>query len=83
MVTTGAVTKRVDRLVASGLVLRRGSGDDGRGRIVALTPAGLRVIDEAFAAHVRNEERLLAAFTPEQRRQLEELLRVWGRALGV
>lgn len=83
MVTTGAVTKRVDRLVASGLVVRRGSDDDGRGRVIALTAAGRRLIDDAFAAHVRNEQRLLAGLRPEQRRALESLLREWGAALGV
>lgn len=83
MVTTGAVTKRVDRLVTSGLVARGADADDGRGRVIRLTPAGLRVIDEAFAAHLANEERLLAGLTPAQRRSLEALLREWGAALGV
>lgn len=83
MVTTGAVTKRVDRLVASGLVVRRESDDDGRGRTIALTPAGRRVIDDAFAAHVRNEARLLAGLSPAQRGDVERLLRAWGTALGV
>ncbi|HBS75331.1 MAG TPA: MarR family transcriptional regulator, partial [Microbacterium sp.] len=40
MVTTGAVTKRLDRLEAAGLVARRTSESDGRGRVVALTAAG-------------------------------------------
>ena len=38
MVTSGAVTKRVDRLVAQGLVERSVSETDGRGRVIALTP---------------------------------------------
>lgn len=83
MVTTGAVTKRVDRLVASGLVARDADADDGRGRVIRLTPAGRRVIDAAFAAHLSNEERLLAGLDPAQRRALETLLREWGGALGV
>lgn len=83
MVTTGAVTKRVDRLVASGLVARDADADDGRGRVIRLTPAGRRVIDAAFAAHLANEERLLAGLDPAQRRALETLLREWGGALGV
>jgi len=83
MVTTGAVTKRVDRLMASGLVSRSASDDDGRGRVVSLTPEGRRVIDEALVAHVQNEERLLAALSAADRRTLESLLRVWGRSLGV
>lgn len=82
MVTTGAVTKRVDRLVASGLVSREASDEDGRGRVVSLTPEGRRVIDEALVVHVANEERLLSALTPPDRRALESLLRTWGSALG-
>ena len=78
MVTTGAVTKRVDRLEQAGLVKRRRSDDDGRGRVVRLTPAGRRLIDKAFAAHMANEQRLLnEALTPAEVEQLERLLTVW------
>ncbi|MDQ1178440.1 DNA-binding MarR family transcriptional regulator [Microbacterium sp. SORGH_AS 421] len=83
MVTSGAVTKRVDRLLASGLVVRDGDADDGRARVIRLTPAGRRVIDEAFTAHMANEQRLLAGLDAEQRRALEALLRDWGASLGV
>lgn len=38
MVTTGAMTKRIDRLERSGLVTRRRAAGDGRARVVALTP---------------------------------------------
>ena len=37
MVTSGAVTKRVDRLVERGLVTRRVGEHDARGRVIALT----------------------------------------------
>jgi DNA-binding MarR family transcriptional regulator len=77
MVTTGAVSKRLDRLEAAGLVHRRESDADGRGRVVALTEAGRRTIDEAFAAHMSNEARLVESLTPGQRAQLEPLLRAW------
>ena len=40
MVTTGAMTKRIDRLVQSGLVTRRESTTDGRRRVVGLSPKG-------------------------------------------
>ncbi|MDR6692284.1 DNA-binding MarR family transcriptional regulator [Microbacterium sp. 1154] len=83
MVTSGAVTKRVDRLLASGLVVRDDDADDGRARVIRLTPAGRRVIDEAFTAHMANEQRLLARLDAEQRRALEALLRDWGASLGV
>ncbi|MCP2324569.1 DNA-binding MarR family transcriptional regulator [Hamadaea flava] len=77
MVTTGAMTKRIDRLERGGLVTRRPSQTDGRGRVVALTPAGRDLIDQAFAEHMRNERRLLDLLTPEQARQLESLLTTW------
>ncbi|MDZ8173048.1 MarR family winged helix-turn-helix transcriptional regulator [Microbacterium xanthum] len=82
MVTTGAVTKRLDRLETAGLVARRTSASDGRGRVVALTDAGRRVIDDAFAAHMRNEQRLLAGLDEEDRSRLEDLLRRWLHAIG-
>ena len=77
MVTTGAITKRIDRLEAAGLVSRRPSTDDGRSRVVGLTRAGRELIDEAFAAHMRNEARLLRALDPDQRTALETLLAHW------
>ncbi|MFI9381994.1 MarR family winged helix-turn-helix transcriptional regulator [Kutzneria sp. NPDC052558] len=77
MVTTGAMTKRLDRLEAAGLVTRRPSAVDGRGRVVALTPAGRALIDEAFAAHMRNERRMLADLSADEAAKLEELLTTW------
>ena len=77
MVTTGAMTKRIDRLEAAGLVFRRPAGTDGRGRIVGLTTAGRALIDEAFTDHMRNERRLLDELPAEQAQQLEGLLRAW------
>ena len=68
MVSSGAVTKRVDR-------------QDGRGRVVALTEAGRELIDLAFTDHVANERRLLAGLSPAQRSQLADLLEQWGSAL--
>ena len=83
MVTSGAITKRVDRLVASGLVTRRVGDGDGRRRTVALTPRGLALIDRLFVEHMANEHRLLAGLTSRERSQLEGLLERWGRSLGV
>lgn len=77
MVTTGAVSKRVDRLEEAGLVHRRRSDADGRGRMVRLTPAGKRLIDKAFTAHIANEQRLLEILTPSEADQLEKLLKNW------
>ncbi|MFD5467836.1 MarR family winged helix-turn-helix transcriptional regulator [Kitasatospora sp. NPDC127059] len=81
MVTTGAMTKRVDRLERAGLVTRRPAEDDRRGRVVALTEAGLRLIDEAFTAHIRNEHRLLAHLEPSEAAALQTLLTAWQQRL--
>ncbi|MGW4675583.1 MarR family winged helix-turn-helix transcriptional regulator [Streptomyces sp. NPDC004324] len=77
MVTTGAMTKRIDRLERAGLVTRRRSDDDQRGRIVALTRAGRELIDQAFTDHMRNERRLLDLLTPTEATALEGLLTTW------
>lgn len=77
MVTTGAMTKRVDRLERAGLVSRRTSESDGRGRVVALTEEGLELIDRAFSEHMANERRLLEVLTEEEAVRLESLLTKW------
>lgn len=81
MVTGGAVSKRVDRLAERGLVSRRVSEYDGRGRLVALTPAGADLFDQAFAAHLANEHRLVAGLNDLERTRLAHLLEAWGREL--
>lgn len=82
MVTSGAVTKRVDRLVERGLVTRRVGDLDARGRVIALTPEGLALIDRAFEAHMANEHRLLAGLGDLERTRLAALLEAWGRQLA-
>jgi DNA-binding MarR family transcriptional regulator len=82
MVTSGAVTKRVDRLEAAGYVTRTVSSDDGRSRTIALTPEGRELIDDLFPQHVENERRLLAGLSVAEQTQLAALLEKWARALG-
>jgi DNA-binding MarR family transcriptional regulator len=75
MLSSGAMTNRLDRLEARGLLRRRPHPTDRRGVIVVLTPEGRELVDAAVADHVVTESRLLAALTAPQRRQLDELLR--------
>jgi DNA-binding MarR family transcriptional regulator len=82
MVTTGGLTKRVDRLVERGLVERRGDTSDARRRTVALTEAGRELIDRAFTAHMRNERELVDDLSPADAAELERILAAWLRILG-
>ena len=74
MVTSGAVTKRVDRLVRQGLVERTVSATDGRGRVIALTAKGKRVQERLHPLHLANEDRLLEPLDAEERARLGDLL---------
>jgi DNA-binding MarR family transcriptional regulator len=75
MVTSGAVTKRVDRLERQGLVERTVSEDDARGRVIALTPEGKRVQERLHPQHLANEDQLLGALDESERERLAALLR--------
>ncbi|WP_327288151.1 MarR family winged helix-turn-helix transcriptional regulator [Streptomyces sp. NBC_01198] len=82
MVTSGAVSQRLDRLEAGGLVTRTRSEEDARVVHVALTPSGLALIDQALPAHVANEHRLLGALPPSTRTELAATLRTLLLSLG-
>jgi DNA-binding MarR family transcriptional regulator len=82
MVTSSAVTKRIDRLEGAGLVTRTVSEADARSRRIRLTDPGLELIDRLVAEHVANEQRLVAGLTPEERDRLTDLLRRWVALLG-
>lgn len=75
MITSGAVTQRLDRLAARGLVMRTPSPTDGRVVHVSLTAEGLALIDRALPDHVANEHRILAELTDDDRAALTDLLR--------
>jgi DNA-binding MarR family transcriptional regulator len=75
MLSPAAMTNRLDRLEAAGLIRREPHPTSRRSLLVSLTDQGLRVVDAAVAEHVANEESLLSGLTAAQRRQLDDLLR--------
>ena len=75
IVSSGGMTKRLDRLAEAGLVERRPDPADRRATLVRLTRPGKATIDKAVEDHVANEERLLRSLTPDERRDLDDLLR--------
>jgi DNA-binding MarR family transcriptional regulator len=59
--TTGGLTRLVDRMVEAGLVVRQNSSSDRRSIQVLLTEAGQDTLKRAIAAHVESIDRHLVA----------------------
>ncbi|WP_232376559.1 MarR family winged helix-turn-helix transcriptional regulator [Amycolatopsis aidingensis] len=82
MVTSGAITNRIDRLVARELVTREVDPGSRRRVVIDLSVRGRELVDDILLGHVDNENRLLAALNPEEREQLARLLRTLLIGLG-
>lgn len=74
MVTTGAITNRIDRLEARGLVERAGAADR-RKVIVRLTAEGVATVEGVVASHLATEEAILDDLGAAERTRLERSLR--------
>ncbi len=73
--TTGGITRLVDRMVGAGLVARENCPNDRRSIHVVLTPEGRAVLDRAVAAHMDGIERhLMAHLDGSDRAALESAL---------
>ena len=81
MVTSGAITQRLDRLEARGLVTRKPSETDGRGVQVTLTKAGLDLIDTVLPTHVGTEDGCSRG-SRRRAHQLADILRALLESLG-
>jgi DNA-binding MarR family transcriptional regulator len=75
VLSSGAMTNRIDRVEALGLVERRPDPSDRRGTLVALTKEGRQIVDAAVLEHLATEERLLGALSSSERGTLARLLR--------
>jgi DNA-binding MarR family transcriptional regulator len=75
MISSGGMTNRLDRLERAGLVERRPDPNDRRGKLIALTDAGRRVVDATIGRHVANEQRLLSVLTRAEQEMLNALLK--------
>jgi DNA-binding MarR family transcriptional regulator len=78
MLSTSAMTNRLDRLEKRGLIARQTDPDDRRGLIIVLTAAGYALADSLVASHVATEEWMLEALSAEEREQLRALLNKIG-----
>jgi DNA-binding MarR family transcriptional regulator len=81
MISTGAVTNRIDRLEKRGLVKRLKHPSDGRLVLVRLTARGRKKVDAALVDHAASELRLIAGLNAEQRIVMVDLLRALASSI--
>ena len=75
MLTSGAMTNRLDRLEQSGLVERRPEPGDRRGLIVRLTDKGQELIDRALDIRFQHANAAVGSLNEPERLRLLGLLR--------
>lgn len=76
MLTSGAMTNRIDRLEQSGLIKRLADEHDRRRVIVRLTLEGLSLIESAAEIRFKSATDALDCLSQQQRAQLSDLLRI-------
>src|SRR5262245_2225164 len=81
MVTTGAITNRIDRLAQRGLV-ERVAAEDRRKVIIRLTERGHDLVEEVVVAHYATEREILAPLSARQQGEFVRLLRATLLSLG-
>ncbi|MTH79248.1 MarR family winged helix-turn-helix transcriptional regulator [Paracoccus aestuariivivens] len=82
MITSGGLTHRLARLAQAGLIQRVPDPEDGRGLLVQLTERGRQLAETAFREDMRREALLLHVLAPQDRTDLQNLLRRLGTILG-
>jgi DNA-binding MarR family transcriptional regulator len=75
LLTSGAMTNRIDRLEERKLVERVDDPNDRRALKVHLTPDGLRLVDQAIEVRFRAAEDLASRLTEAEMNKLTGLLR--------
>ncbi|GHW63491.1 transcriptional regulator [Vibrio cholerae] len=75
MLSSGAISTRIEQLVQRGLVQRVASEEDRRSCKVTLTEQGIELVDQALNAHVANVDGMLSVLTEQERKQLGQLLK--------
>lgn len=75
LITTGAMTSRLDRLEQRGLIARQADPNDRRGVLIRLTVTGRRFAERAVRAVLAADEAFLAPLSGRQRETLAAALR--------
>jgi len=82
LLSSGAMTHRIDRLEERGLVERETDPDDRRGVLVRLTDEGRELVDKALEARLHLADAQIASLTPEERQAISVGLRKVMAATG-
>jgi DNA-binding MarR family transcriptional regulator len=75
LLTTGAMTTRIDGLERRGLVRRRQSSKDRRSVLVRLTARGRKLVDAAIESRLQDAADVLSSIPAKEQRQLAASLR--------
>ncbi len=75
LLSSGAMTNRIDRLEERDLVQREPDPEDRRGVLVKLTPAGRRLVDEAIEARLEIANEQLSGLSRKERDAISNGLR--------
>ena len=79
--SSGAITSRLDKAEAAGLIRRLPDPSDRRGQLVEPTEAGHAAWDRAVGAQARREALIASALSESEKTQLHGLLRRLMRAV--
>ncbi len=77
MLTSGAMTNRLDRLESKGWIARIQHKSDRRSTLVQLTDSGVELIDNVIQSHLNCEHSLVSTLSEQERQQLDALLKKW------
>lgn len=79
LITMGSMSSALDRLEAKGLLERRVSAADKRGRLVSITESGKQLVAAAFPAHAAALTRAMSSLSREEMEQAAILLKKLGK----
>jgi MarR family 2-MHQ and catechol resistance regulon transcriptional repressor len=80
LLAIGSMTAAVDRVERKGLVVRTCTEKDRRAKVLELTPAGRRLIEDAYAQHAGDLAEVMSVLSANEREQFYRLAKKLGLA---
>lgn len=77
LLTSGAMTNRLDKLESKNLILRKHSQADRRSIEVELTEDGLALVEALVTEHVKAQEELVVGLSKAEQQQIGQCLKLW------